>query len=109
MPRLTDMLLRSLMSQEAPTPPGARLIVTVDGLPPAIHDRVTRGDLRGLSWRAWSADGRVAFMAAERITGGAPGILYAITIDGERESRKLWHDAGGGRWEPVDQTNEDQP
>jgi hypothetical protein len=104
--RLTDMLLRSVMTQEAPTPSGASLIVAAASLPPAIRDRLTRDDLRGLAWRAWSADGQVVFMAGERLTAnasaGTPEILRVTSIRGARETRLLWVHMGGGRWECVD-------
>lgn len=100
------MLLRSLMSQEAPTPSGASLIVAAASLPPAIQVRLTRYDLRGWAWRAWSADGHMAFMAAERLTVNAPArtpeLLRVISIQGERETRLLWMHMGGGRWERID-------
>ena len=105
MPQLTDILLRSLMSQELPTPAGARLIVTVDALPHAIRDRIRHGDLRGLTWRAWSAEGRIAFMAAELVTARAaprtPEILRALAVDDEHETRGLWRHVAGGKWERV--------
>jgi hypothetical protein len=105
--RTTDTLLRSLMSQEVPMPPGARLIVTLDGLPPPIRDRVTHGDLRDWAWRAWIAEGYLAFMAAERLTARAPPatpeVLRVIGFQAERETRGVWRYSGGGQWDRIEE------
>lgn len=103
MAHLTDILLRSLMSQELPTPPDARLVVTVDALSPDIRERLLHGDLHGHAWRAWAIAERVAFMAAERTTAHESGrsqeTLRVVTIDLARETRGEWYHAGGGQWQ----------
>jgi hypothetical protein len=48
---VTHTLLRSLMEQRFPTPPGARLHVDAGELPVGIRTRLSSGDLIGFTCR----------------------------------------------------------
>jgi hypothetical protein len=103
--RVTHTLLRSLMEQRFPTPPGARLHVDAGELPVEIRTRLSTGDLIGFTWRAWTAGAGTVFMAAKRLLGRGPAarqqVLWTVGICSAGEDCGRWEYRGGGEWERV--------
>jgi hypothetical protein len=102
---VTHTLLRSLMEQRFPTPPGARLHVDASELPVGIRTRVSSGDLIGFTWRAWTAGAETVFMAAKRLLGSGLAarqhVLWAVGVCSAGEDRGRWEYRGGGEWELI--------
>jgi hypothetical protein len=102
---MTHTLLRSLMEQRFPTPPGARLHVDASELPMRIQTRLSSGDLIGFSWRSWTAGAETVFMAAKRLFGRGPAarqqVLWAVGVRLAGEDCGRWEYRGGGEWELV--------
>ena len=104
---VTESLLRSFMAYRAPMPAGARLILAATELPAQLRVRLTSGDLKGFSWRAWASGRRVIFMAAVRVFDQRPAgkheMLQVIAHGPDGESTGHWQHRRAGVWELVAQ------